>query len=174
MKDIYIGLDLCKKNVQLSYFREDKLEPESIYQLNNTETYQLPNVMFYSLDDKRWYVGNSVSAIRFQHKGVMVEDVMGNLESLNHVVADGSSYTYEALLLILLRTHIDDFLSRSEDYKLAGLTVTLESYHPIVYKVLERFRQELKLDKNAFYVMSHENAFFQYDRARKLDKEEKL
>lgn len=162
MKDIYIGLDLCKKNVQLSYFREDKLEPESIYQLNNTETYQLPNVMFYSLEDKRWYVGNSVSAIRFQHKGVMVEDVMGNLESLNHVVADGSSYTYESLLLILLQTHIDDFLARSKDYQLAGLTITIESYHPIVYKVLEKLRQELKLEKDSFYVMSHENAFFQY------------
>ena len=47
VKDIYIGLDLCKKNIQLSFFREDKKEPESIYQLHNSETYQLPNVMFY-------------------------------------------------------------------------------------------------------------------------------
>lgn len=48
MKEIYLGLDLCRKNIQISYFREDKQEPESIYQLNNTETYQLPNVMFYA------------------------------------------------------------------------------------------------------------------------------
>ena len=48
MKEIYLGLDLCKKNIQMSYFREDKQEPESIYQMNNTETYQLPNVMFYA------------------------------------------------------------------------------------------------------------------------------
>ncbi|MBO5088670.1 MAG: hypothetical protein J6C01_08345, partial [Lachnospiraceae bacterium] len=69
MKDIYIGLDLCKKNVQLSFFRDDKQEPESIYQLNNSETYQLPNVMFYSLEEKRWYVGNSVSSVRFKQEG---------------------------------------------------------------------------------------------------------
>lgn len=162
MKDIYIGLDLCRKNIQLSFFREDKQEPESIYQLNNAETYQLPNVMFYSSEEKRWYVGNNVSAIRFQKEGMIVEDVVANVDSSNHVVVDGASYTYEALLLILLRTHVEDFLSRSEEYHLAGITVALETYHPVVYKVLHRLREELGLTKEAFYVMSHENAFFQY------------
>lgn len=162
MKEIYIGLDLCKKNVQLSYFREDKQEPESIYQLNNSETYQLPNVMFYSLEEKKWYVGNSVSSVRFQKEGVIVEDVVANIDSVNHVVAGGASYTYEVLLLTMLKTHITDFLSRSEEYHLEGMTVTLETYHPVVYKVLEKLRQELGLGKDAFYVMSHENAFYQY------------
>lgn len=162
MKEIYIGLDLCKKNVQLSYFREDKQEPESIYQLNNSETYQLPNVMFYSVEEKKWYVGNSVSSIRFQKEGVIVEDVVANIDSVNHVIVDGASYTYEVLLLILLKTHIYDFLSRSEEYHLAGVTVTLETYHPAVYKVLGRLREELALSKDAFYIMSHENAFYQY------------
>lgn len=162
MKEIYIGLDLCKKNVQLSYFREDKQEPESIYQLNNSETYQLPNVMFYSVEEKKWYVGNSVSSIRFQKEGVIVEDVVSNIDSVNHVIVDGASYTYEILLLIMLKTHIQDFIDRSEEYRLAGLTVTLETYHPVVYKVLGRLREELGLSKEAFYVMSHENAFYQY------------
>lgn len=162
MKEIYIGLDLCKKNVQLSYFREDKQEPESIYQLNNSETYQLPNVMFYSVEEKKWYVGNSVSSIRFQKEGVIVEDVVSNIDSVNHVIVDGASYTYEILLLIMLKTHIQDFIDRSEEYRLAGLTVTLETYHPVVYKVLGRLREELGLRKEAFYVMSHENAFYQY------------
>lgn len=162
MKEIYIGLDLCKKNVQLSFFREDKQEPESIYQLNNSETYQMPNVMFYSVEEKKWYVGNSVGSIRFQKDGVIVEDIVANIDSANHVVVDGASYTYEVLLLILLKTHIEDFLSRSEEYHLAGLTVALETYHPTVYKVLERLREEFSLGRDNFYVMSHENAFYQY------------
>lgn len=162
MKDIYIGLDLCKKNIQLSYFREDKQEPESIYQLNNSETYQLPNVMFYSLEDKKWYVGNSVSMVRFKQEGVIVEDVIANVDSSNHVIVDGASYAYEILALILLKTHIEDFLARSEEYRLAGLTVALESYHPVIYRILGRLQEELGLPKEAFYVMSHENAFFQY------------
>lgn len=162
MKEIYLGLDLCKKNVQLSFFREDKHEPESVYQLNNTETYQLPNVMFYSKKEEKWYVGNSVSTVRFQEEGIIIEDVMGNLDSDCHIMIDDISYTYEALLLILLRTHVEEFLERSEEYQLCGLTVSLETYHPRVYSVLEQLREELNLSKESFYIMSHENAFFQY------------
>lgn len=162
MKEIYLGLDLCKKNIQMSYFREDKQEPESIYQMNNTETYQLPNVMFYAKEEKKWYVGNNVSTIRFQKEGVMVEDVVGNIDSSEHVVVEGGAYTYDVLLLILLKTHIEEFLERSEEYQLCGLTVTLETYHPKIYDVVGRLKEELGLSKDAFYIMSHENAFFQY------------
>lgn len=162
MKDIYIGLDLCKKNLQLSFFREDMQEPESIYQMNNSETYQLPNVMFYSLDEKKWYVGNSVGAVRFKEKGTIVEDVVDNIDSGEPVVVDGNSYTYADLLLILLKTHIEEFLARSQEYQLMGMTVTIEHYHPVVYQVLEKMRDELGLTQDTFYIMSHENAFFQY------------
>jgi len=162
VKDIYIGLDLCKKNIQLSFFREDKKEPESIYQLHNSETYQLPNVMFYAPTEKKWYVGNNVSAVRFQKEGTIVEDVLANIDSANHVVIDGASYTYEVLLLIMLKTHIEDFLSRSQEYLLKGITITLEKYHPIVYKTLGQLRKELHLSRDSFHVMSHENAFYQY------------
>ncbi len=162
MKEIYIGLDLCRKNIQMSYYREDKQEPESIYQLNNTETYQLPNVMFYSKRDEKWYVGNSVSAVRFQTEGVMVEDVIGGIEKNGRIVVAGKTYTYDELLLLLLKTQIMDFLNRSEEYQLCGLTVTIETYQEKVYQVLCKLRKEFGLSEDAFYVMGHENAFFQY------------
>lgn len=162
MKEIYLGLDLCKKNIQMSYFREDKQEPESIYQMNNTETYQLPNVMFYAKEEKKWYAGNNVSAIRFQKEGVMVEDIVGNIDSSEHVVVEGGAYTYDVLLLILLKTLIEEFLERSEEYQLCGITVTLETYHPKIYDVVGKLKDELELSKDSFYIMSHENAFFQY------------
>lgn len=162
MKDIFLGLDLCKKSIQLSYYREDKQEPQSICQLNNTETFLFPNVMFYCTDDEKWYVGNDVSSVRFVKEGTIVEDVVGNVDSDKHIVIGACSYTYESLLLLLLKTHVEDFLSRNEEYVLRGITVTLEEYHPIVYKVLQRFRKEMKLEKEQFAVISHETAFFQF------------
>ena len=162
MKEIYLGLDLSQKNVQLSYFREDKNEPESIYQLNNTETYQMPNVMFYSDEEEKWYIGNHVSMVRFQTEGVLVEDVLGHIDSDISVIAGSDVYTYDELLLKLLSLHVEEFLSRSEEYVLSGMTVTLEQYHPKVYQVLQKLKKELLLSDEQFYVMSHENAFFQY------------
>lgn len=162
MKEIYMGLDLCKKNIQMSYYQEDKQEPESIYQLNNSETYQLPNVMFFSEEEQKWYVGNNVSAVRFQSEGVMIEDVLGHIDSDVSMVVDANIYSYEELLLMLLKIHIEEFMARSEEYELCGLTVTLEQYNPKVYRVLEKLREKLHLTKEQFYIMSHENAFFQY------------
>lgn len=162
MKEIYLGLDLCKKNIQMSYYREDKQEPESIYQLNNTETYQIPNVMFYSFNEKKWYVGNSVSTIRFQTEGIMVEDVLGRMDSDTVTMVGEESYSPDELLLILLKTHIQEFMGRSEEYELCGLTITLEQYHKRVYDVLRKLQEELSLSAEQFYIMSHENAFFQY------------
>lgn len=162
MKEIYLGLDLCKKYIQLSYFREDKKEPESICQLNNTETYLLPNVMFYSTDEKKWYVGNNVSTVRFQGNGTMVEDIMGNMDSLEHLMIEDKDYSYPDLLRILLKTHIEDFLERFEESKLMGITITLESYHKKTYETLFALKKELKIKEKDFHIISHENAFFQY------------
>lgn len=162
MREIYMGMDLCRKNLQISYFREDKGEPESIYQLNNTETYQLPNVMFFSTDENKWYVGNNVSSVRFQKNGKIIEDVVGNVGSDNQVVLNGETYSYDKLLLILLKKQIEDFLSRVEEAVIKRLTVTIEVYDKAVFDVLRKLREELGLSEEEFHIMSHENAFFQY------------
>lgn len=162
MKQIYLGLDLCRKNIQISYYREDKQEPESVCQQNNTETYQFPNVMFFLEEENKWYVGNQVSQVRFQTKGVMVEDVVGNIDLDEHIKAGGIDYSYEELLLTLLKLHIEAFLERSEEYILSRLTVALEQYNDKVYKVLNQLKTQLGLSDETFYIMSHENAFFQY------------
>lgn len=161
MKELYLGLDLCRKNMQISYFREDKNEPESIYQLNNTETYQLPNVMFYSTDENKWYVGNNVSTVRFSKNGKMIEDVVGKTGD-SRVVINGNDYTYDDLLFILLKTQLEEFMTRFEESVLKKLTITIEEYDAKVFAVLMKLRTELKLAEEDFYIMSHENAFFQY------------
>lgn len=162
MKEIFLGLDLCKKNIQMSYFEEGKQEPESICQLNNTETYQMPNVMFFSKKEGKCYVGNEVSNVRFLEEGTLVEDVLENIDSSEGVMVKDRNYTYEELLLILLKTHIEEFLNRWDDGKLCALTVALETYQPKVYRILEKLSEELGLSQEQFYIMSHENAFFQY------------
>ena len=162
MKDIYLGIDLCRKNLQMSYYREDRNEPESIYQLNNTETYQLPNVMFYCTDENRWYVGNKVSSVRFNKNGKIIEDVMGNVGSSNNLVINGTAYNYDQLLLILLKEQIEEFLQRFEDCVLRKVSITVERYDPNVFEVLHKLAEELLLEDDDFYIMSHENAFFQY------------
>lgn len=164
MNEVYLGLDLCRKYIQLSYFCEGKDEPESIFQLNNTETYQLPNVMFYSVKEQKWYIGNQVKDVQDKQNGILVKDLLQHIDSSEHVLIEDKDFTYEELLLLLLKLHIEAFLKREdeEEKQLVALAITLENYQPKVYQVLQRLREELGFSEDQFYVMSHENAFFQY------------
>lgn len=170
MKEIYLGLDLCRTNVQISYFREDKQEPESFGQLQNTDGGQLPYTMFYSAGEQKWYVGDSVKLARSQSDGIFVENVMDDMEKDRSVWIGERETGFEELLVILLKTYIREFLLRSEEYQLAGLTVTLESYQEPVYRALSVLKKELELTGEQFHVISHADAFFQYV----LRQEEKL
>ena len=95
MNEVYLGLDLCRKYIQLSYFCEGKDEPESIFQLNNTETYQLPNVMFYSVKEQKWYIGNQVKDVQDKQNGILVKDLLQHIDSSEHVLIEDKDFTYE-------------------------------------------------------------------------------
>ena len=69
----YIGMDLCSDFTQLSYYNDITREPESISQLNDVETYLMPNILFYSTKTEHWYVGGEASEARFSEDGVIIE-----------------------------------------------------------------------------------------------------
>ena len=71
----YIGMDLCSDFTQLSYYNDIKREPESVSQLNNKDTYLMPNILFYSTESERWYVGGEASEARFSEEGVVVDSI---------------------------------------------------------------------------------------------------
>ncbi|MCR5701010.1 MAG: hypothetical protein K6G76_02560 [Lachnospiraceae bacterium] len=160
MNEIFLGLDLCDNNMQISFCKGDSIEPESIYQLNNTETYLLPNTMYFSTDENKWYVGSEVSRIKFSHNGKLVDDVVGNVGTTNQLIINGVTYNYEDLLLILLKTQIEEFMVSMTECSLAALTVTVERYNKNIFDVLSKLKEELNIEK--FCILSHENAFFQY------------
>ena len=77
----YIGMDLCTDFTQMSYYNDIKREPESISQLNNKETYMMPNILFYSRDTEHWYVGGEASEARFNEDGIIVDGLFENLQN---------------------------------------------------------------------------------------------
>ena len=114
MQQFYLGMDVCAEYTQLSFFNQQTKEPESICQLNTVDTYLLPNVAFFGEETNRWYVGSEAQEHRFQQKGVMLDQVVEKLDSTERMVFHEETYTYEDVLLVILRGHIMDFLNRYE------------------------------------------------------------
>lgn len=153
--NFYIGMDLCSDFTQLSYYNDIKREPESVSQLNNKDTYLMPNILFYSTDTDHWYVGGEASEARFNEEGVVVDGIFENLFSQNKVVVADKEYGYQELFIMMVKLHIDSFLYRYEDAKIMKLVISIPEYNPRIYKLLSGLYKVMGVAKDTIEVTSH-------------------
>ncbi len=163
MQKFYLGMDVCAEYTQLSFFNEQTKEPESICQLNTVDTYLMPNVAFYGQQTGKWYVGSDAMEHRFHQKGTLIEQVVDYLESTDKMTFRDETYTYEDILLIILKGHIMDFLERYEEAKIERLVVTVYTYSHALFRVLHTLQDELELyDNQRFFIIGHTSAFLHF------------
>lgn len=162
MQKLYLGMDVCAENTQLSYFNQQTREPESICQLNTVDTYLLPNVAFFGEETKHWYVGSEALEHRFHQKGTMLEQVMEKLETTEKMIFQETTYTYEDVLLVILKGHIMEFLNRYEDAQIERLVVTVYRYSNTLFRVLHMLQDELSLYGDKFFIIGHTSAYLHF------------
>ncbi len=162
MQGFYLGMDVCAEHTQLSFFNQQTKEPESICQLNTVDTYLLPNVAFFGEETNRWYIGSDALEHRFHQKGTMLEHVVEKLGSTERMTFQEETYTYEDVLLLILKGHIMDFLNRYEDAKIERLVVTVYQYSHALFRVLHMLQDELELYEKSFFIIGHTSAYLHF------------
>lgn len=162
MHQFYLGMDICAEHTQLSFFNQHTKEPESICQLNTVDTYLLPNVAFFGEETKRWYVGSEALEHRFHQEGTMLNQVVEKLESTEKMIFQEETYTYEDVLLVILKGHIMDFLNRYEDARIERLVVTVYKYSNALFRVLHMLQDELELYDQRFFIIGHNSAYLHF------------
>lgn len=156
MADVfYIGMDLCSDFTQLSYYNDIKREPESVSQLNNKETYLMPNILFFSTDTEHWYVGGEASEARFNENGTVVDGIFENLESNGTITVAGKDYTYQDLFMMMVKLHIDSFLYRYESAEIKKLVISVDDYNPLIFRLLGRLYETMGVSKDTIELTSH-------------------
>ena len=151
----YIGMDLCSDFTQLSYYNDIKREPESVSQLNNKETYLMPNILFYSTDTEHWYVGGEASEARFNENGTVVDGIFENLNSEETITVAGREYTYKELFMMMVKLHIDTFLYRYEAAEIRKLVISVETFDHEIFGLLSELYKDMNVDKNVIEITSH-------------------
>lgn len=156
MADIfYIGMDLCSDFTQLSFYNDIKREPESVSQLNNKETYLMPNILFYSTDTEHWYVGGEASEARFSENGTVVDGIFENLNSDEVITVAGREYNYQELFMMMVKLHIDSFLYRYEAAEVRKLVISVDDYNPLIFQLLSKLYLDMGIDKENIEITSH-------------------
>ncbi len=151
----YIGMDLCSDFTQLSYYNDIKREPESVSQLNNKETYLMPNILFYSTDTEHWYVGGEASEARFNENGTVIDGIFENLSSDEDVNIAGQKYSYKQLFMMMVKLHIDSFLYRYETAEVRKLVISVDDYDPEVFQLLNGLYKDMGVEKEMIEITSH-------------------
>ena len=158
----YIGMDLCTDFTQMSYYNDIKREPESISQLNNKETYMMPNILFYSRDTEHWYVGGEASEARFSEDGIIVDGLFENLHSTEPVEIAGKKYTYKELFLMMIKLHVDSFLYRYEQAVVKKLVITTPEYNRDLHLILSGLYEIMGVPEDAIEITSHMDSGLYY------------
>lgn len=151
----YIGMDLCSDSAQISFYNDIKREPETVNQLNNKETYMMPNILFFSKTTGDWYVGSEASEARFKEDGIILDELYKNARSEEQVDVAGMKYTYRQLFLLMLKMHVDSFLYRYEGATVRQLVITIPEYNKDLFKVLGSFYKELGIPEDCVRITSH-------------------
>lgn len=151
----YIGMDLCSDFTQLSYYNDITREPESISQLNNKETYMMPNILFYSRETGYWYVGGEASEARFKEDGIILDELYKNANGNEVVQVDGTQYTYKELFHKMVKYHIESFIHRYEGSIIKKLVITVPEYNKELFSSLSDIYKVLKLNKQDIEITSH-------------------
>ena len=151
----YIGMDLCSDFTQLSYYNDITREPESVSQLNNKETYLMPNILFHSTETGHWYVGGEASEARFNEDGVIIDGIFENLESKETIMVEGEEYTYPDLFVKMVKLHIDSFLYRYEDATIRKLVISVPEYSSRIYNLLSGLYKLMEVPESAIEITSH-------------------
>ena len=151
----YIGMDLCSDFTQLSYYNDIRREPESVSQLNNKETYLMPNVLFYSRETARWYVGGEAAEARFSEDGMIVDGIFENLFSEEPVVVDDKEYSYPELFIMMVKLHIDSFLYRYEDATIKKLVISVPEYSAGIFRLLSGLYKTMGVSEETIEITSH-------------------
>ncbi|MBR3537951.1 MAG: hypothetical protein IKN79_02625 [Eubacterium sp.] len=151
----YIGMDLCSDFTQLSYYNDITREPESVSQLNNKETYLMPNILFYSTETGHWYVGGEASEARFHEEGIIIDGLIENLAEKSVVTVEGEEYTYPQLFVKMVKLHIESFLFRYEDATIRKLVISVPEYNALIYQLLSGLYKEMDVPESAIEITSH-------------------
>ena len=143
----YIGMDLCSDSTQISFYNDISREPETVNQLNNKETYMMPNILFFGLETGEWSVGSEASEARFKEQGIVLDELFQNARSEETVEVHNTRYSYRKLFLMMLKMHVDSFLYRYEGATVKKLVITIPEYKKDLFRVLSTFYKELGVEK---------------------------
>lgn len=157
-----VGIDLCSKFSQVTYFNYKEIEPVSVDFSGLKVKYQIPTAVSKSLGKEEWYAGDEAIKSSMLGEAVLVEDILNKAATKNPVSVDDII----VMPIELLKIYLDYLLQVA---RMAGqceiidkVCITLQDFNISILSVLKKAMHELGVKDEQLEILSHKETFIYY------------
>ena len=161
-KKLYIGVDLSRSYAQVSYFTEDKREPETISTIAGSEIYQIPLALYKKKGVGLWYFGREAINAAEQEQSSCVEDFWTLALAGETITIEGQPFSAIDLLTVFLRKVLMLPRRLSGEMCIAALGLTIERLDEKNTALFFDIMKKIGIEKSQFFMMDHKESFYYY------------
>ncbi len=152
MAESIIGYDLNEKNCQISYYNDERQEPQTMEV--SSDHYQIPLIIGKRND--MWVIGNAARRFQATKEGDVAEDLLR--KTLNQEKVELGSETFEAVWL--LGKFVELSLERFSE--IGHLVFAVPKMDIDVVRILKGVGQRAGVAKSNVYVQDYKESFCNY------------
>ena len=165
---LLVGMDICEDYVQLTYYDNELLSPESVSRGEGEEQYLIPARLAYRKSKNDWIIGDELDK---EESGdiVEVQDFIKYACLYEEIRVCDKTYKAEQLMKIFLEALLNVLNSFYPFNEIEYLGITFPTVTKEMSYKMSAVLKELGFEKEKYILLTHDEAFLYYTINQKIE-----
>ena len=165
---LLVGMDICEDYVQLTYYDNELLSPESVSRGEGEEQYLIPARLAYRKSKNDWIIGDELDK---EESGdiVEVQDFIKYVCLYEEIRVCDKTYKAEQLMKIFLEALLNVLNSFYPFNEIECLGITFPTVTKEMSYKMSAVLKELGFEKEKYILLTHDEAFLYYTINQKIE-----
>ena len=165
---LLVGMDICEDYVQLTYYDNELLSPESVSRGEGEEQYLIPARLAYRKSKNDWIIGDELDK---EESGdiVEVQDFIKYVCLYEEIRVCDKTYKAEQLMKIFLEALLNVLNSFYPFNEIEYMGITFPTVTKEMSFMMNAVLKELGFEKEKYILLTHDEAFLYYTINQKIE-----
>ena len=165
---LLVGMDICEDYVQLTYYDNELLSPESVSRGEGEEQYLIPARLAYRKSKNDWIIGDELDK---EESGdiVEVQDFIKYVCLNEEIRVCDKTYKAEQLMKIFLEALLNVLNSFYPFNEIEYMGITFPTVTKEMSYKMSAVLKELGFEKEKYILLTHDEAFLYYTINQKIE-----
>ncbi|MFP3155323.1 DUF5716 family protein [Lachnospiraceae bacterium ZAX-1] len=162
MGEMYIGVDINNKWIQMSSYRQGDEEPQTVSTIAGAERYLIPTILLQKRQGGQWYYGDEAKRLDEMKEGPCIDGLLNRALKQEVIQLEGNVYQAEELFCLFLQKVFRLLPIQIESTQVTRITFTVEQISLPLAVLLEDMAKKFGIDKNAVIIQDYRESFCYY------------